>query len=113
MDDTRHDALRHLTDKWSFAILRILAAGPMRFGALRRCMRGITQKSLTQCLRRLERNGLIERRITQMSPIAVEYSLSELGSSFSGIVSIWEHWLSLNADAIECARRRFEHAMNS
>lgn len=113
MGERRHNALRHLSDKWSLTILNMLASGPMRFSALRRSISGVTQKSLTQCLRRLEQNGLIERRIVTMSPIAVEYSLSELGSSFRGIASVWEHWLSLNVDAIKCARRQFEQTRNS
>lgn len=113
MDDRYRDALRHLTDKWSFAALAMLAGGPMRFGAIRRGISGVTQKSLTQCLRRLEQNGLINRRITRISPIAVEYSLSELGRSFEGVVSNLDNWLSINAEAIECARRRFDEKQNS
>ncbi|HZV09193.1 MAG TPA: helix-turn-helix domain-containing protein, partial [Novosphingobium sp.] len=44
-----------IADKWSMMVLTVLDAGPMRFNAIRRHLEGVTQKALTQCLRRLER----------------------------------------------------------
>lgn len=58
-----------------------LCRGPMRFNTLRREVVGITQKSLTQVLRRLERSGNIARRVIPVSPVAVEYSVTPLGET--------------------------------
>jgi len=68
-----------VANKWSVMILTILAERPTRFNAMMRRLEGITHKALTQALRRLERNGLIERRVIATSPVAVEYSISDLG----------------------------------
>lgn len=51
--------LDQIADKWSMMVLTVLDAGPMRFNAIRRHLEGVTQKALTQCLRRiaLKRSG--------------------------------------------------------
>ncbi len=73
--------LDQITDKWSIMILTLLCPEPQRFNAIKRRLCGVTQKALTQTLRRLERNGLVTRRVIPVSPIAVEYSLTPLGHS--------------------------------
>jgi DNA-binding HxlR family transcriptional regulator len=72
--------LGQIADKWSIVIMSQLCRGPMRFNDLKRSVSGITQKALTQALRRLERNGLVERRILPGSPPAVEYRAPSWGS---------------------------------
>jgi DNA-binding HxlR family transcriptional regulator len=51
-----------ISDKWSMMVLTVLDDGPHRFNAIRRRLEGVTQKALTQCLRRFERNGLVSRK---------------------------------------------------
>ncbi len=68
-----------IADKWSMMVLTVLDRGPMRFNAVKRLLEGVSQKALTQCLRRLERNGLISRRVIPVSPVAVEYEITALG----------------------------------
>ena len=51
-----------IADKLSMVVLHVLANGPLRFKVIKRQREGIAQKALTQCLRRLERNGLVSRR---------------------------------------------------
>lgn len=68
-----------IADKWSMMILTVLRHGPQRFNAIKRYLEGVSQKSLTQTLRRLERNGLILRHVLATSPVAVEYELGPLG----------------------------------
>ena len=64
--------LDQIADKWSIMILVFLCEKQaQRFSAIKRRLGGITQKSLTQALRRLERNGLLTRRVIAASPIAV------------------------------------------
>lgn len=68
-----------VANKWSVMILTILSEHPARFNVMKRRLEGITHKALTQALRRLERNGLITRKVLATSPVAVEYSITPLG----------------------------------
>ena len=99
--------LDQVADKWSMMILTVLEH-PTRFNEIKRQLEGVTQRVLTQTLRRLERNGLVERRILPTSPVGVEYSLTSLGESFRGpFIQIYE-WALANSDAIEGAQRRYD-----
>ncbi len=97
-----------IADKWSMMVLAILEPGPLRFNAIRRQIEGVTQKALTQCLRRLERNGLVERRVIPLSPVAVEYELTELGRSLGKPFSVLYAWTVENLAAVDIARLRFD-----
>lgn len=71
--------LNVIGDKWSVIVLYCLAYRPRRYGELQRRIEGISQKVLTQALRRLERHGLIHRQVLSEIPPSVEYSLTDLG----------------------------------
>lgn len=73
--------LDQIANKWSVMILTVLCTQPSRFNAIKRRLDGITHKALTEALRRLERNGLVNRRVIATSPVAVEYSITPLGRS--------------------------------
>jgi DNA-binding HxlR family transcriptional regulator len=72
--------LDQIADKWSMMAMAILER-PTRFNELKRRLEGVTQRVLTQTLRRLERNGMIQRTVLPTSPVGVEYSLTPLGRS--------------------------------
>ena len=76
--------LEQIAQKWTILILTFLCEEPKRFNALKRRLDGITQKALTEALRRLERNGLVDRSVTTTSPIAVVYSITPLGRTLQG-----------------------------
>ena len=65
-----------LSSKWSVAILAELAGGTRRFNELLRTIDGISRRMLAATLRRLEQDGLIERRVYADVPVRVEYDLS-------------------------------------
>lgn len=71
--------LDRIADKWTALIIQILAQGTMRYGTLHRAIGGISEKMLTQTLRSLERDGLVQRKIHPVIPPKVEYSLTKLG----------------------------------
>ncbi len=97
-----------IADKWSMMVITVLDSGPVRFNGIKRQLQGVTQKSLTQCLRRLERNGLIARRVIPASPIAVEYQITELGRALQPrLLSIYA-WTIENMHEIEAARQQFD-----
>ncbi|MEJ0042918.1 MAG: helix-turn-helix domain-containing protein [Rhizomicrobium sp.] len=72
--------LDQIADKWSMMALFVLKE-PKRFNAIKRRLSGITQRVLTQTLRKLERNGMVSRRIISGPTLGVEYSLTPLGRS--------------------------------
>ena len=99
--------LEELTAKWSMLVLSVLCNGPARFNALRRANPGVSQKALTQCLRRLQAAGLIARTVVSTSPVAVEYRVTPLGASLEPHTSGILEWATRNKDAIATARTTF------
>ncbi len=74
-------ALDRIGDKWTMLVIRVLDDGTLRYSDLQRRIGGVSQKMLTQTLRSLERDGLLERRVYPVVPPRVEYSLTPLGRS--------------------------------
>ena len=97
-----------IADKWSMMVLVVLDAGPMRFNGIKRHLEGVTQKALTQCLRRLERNGIVSRRVIPVSPVAVEYEITPLGRSLQAPFKALYDWTLSHLDDVELARRAFD-----
>ncbi|MDR0629182.1 MAG: helix-turn-helix transcriptional regulator [Treponema sp.] len=79
-------------NKWKLLILRNLLAGTCRFGELRKGIPGISQKVLTDNLREMESDGLLNRTVFAEVPPRVEYSLSDLGNSMRPIIKDMEAW---------------------
>ncbi|ULR45594.1 helix-turn-helix domain-containing protein [Rhizobium sp. K102] len=100
--------LDRLADKWALLILDRLQGGPVRFNHIRREIKGISQKVLSQTLRKLERNGLISRTIFPTVPVTVEYALTPLGRTLTDTVSALTHWAEKNMDAIFAAQRAYD-----
>ncbi|MBC7799983.1 MAG: helix-turn-helix transcriptional regulator [Gemmatimonadaceae bacterium] len=103
--------LDQIADKWSMLILAVLCAEPRRFNAIKRRLEGITQKALTQALRRLERNGLVARRVIPVSPVAVEYSVTPLGRTLQQPFAALYGWTVDHLADIEQARRDFDQRL--
>ncbi|WP_329252658.1 helix-turn-helix transcriptional regulator [Actinoallomurus sp. NBC_01490] len=101
--------LDQIADKWSMMVMAVLER-PCRFNEIKRRLEGVTQRVLTQTLRRLERNGMIERRVLPTSPVGVEYSLTPLGESLRepfGRLYDWtvDHAEEIRARQIDYDRR--------
>ncbi|QQE77876.1 helix-turn-helix domain-containing protein [Alicyclobacillus sp. SO9] len=86
------NALDIIGGKWSFLILRELYEGPQRFNELRRRLHGISPKSLTDALRHLEANGVVERRVFATVPVTVEYSVTNKGHAFHAVLKAMKKW---------------------
>lgn len=69
-------------------IVRDLLTGTKRFGELKKSLTGISQKVLTQHLRIMESNGLVDRTIYAEVPLRVEYSLTETGLRLKQILDV-------------------------
>ncbi|WP_428698630.1 winged helix-turn-helix transcriptional regulator [Stappia sp.] len=97
-----------VANKWSVMILTVLLEKPTRFNELRRRLEGVTHKALTQALRRLERNGLIVRRVFATSPVAVEYSITELGRTLQVPLGAAFDWAINHLHEIEQAQEAYD-----
>jgi DNA-binding HxlR family transcriptional regulator len=84
--------LDYLGGKWKTVILYLLSKKIMRFNELKRETTGITHKMLTQQLKELERDGLINRNAYDEIPPKVEYSLTKLGESLIPILNCMCQW---------------------
>ncbi|MEN3359578.1 MAG: hypothetical protein V7637_3560 [Mycobacteriales bacterium] len=79
---TTRQALERLAAKWRVLVVYALLAGPQRHAELRRRLPDVTQKMLTETLRGMEEDGLVERRVLkQAAPQHVEYALTALGKT--------------------------------
>jgi DNA-binding HxlR family transcriptional regulator len=97
-------ALELIADKWTALVVYALVDGPRRHGELRRTIDGISQKMLTQTLRRMEAQGLMEREVLDRVPPHVEYSLTPLGTTLEKpLVAICE-WAMEHVDELRDAR---------
>ncbi|WP_242609956.1 winged helix-turn-helix transcriptional regulator [Achromobacter xylosoxidans] len=97
-----------VANKWSVMILTLLTEKPTRFNEIRRRLEGITHKALTQALRRLERNGLIARKVLDTSPVAVEYSITELGRTLQVPFGAVYEWSIKHLHEIEQAQEAYD-----
>ena len=79
-------------NKWKLLIIQQLLGAPQRFTELKRAIPGISQKVLTDNLRALECDGIIDREVFAEVPPKVVYSLSELGKTLRPILDSMQEW---------------------
>ncbi|MDR3473202.1 MAG: helix-turn-helix domain-containing protein [Devosia sp.] len=110
-DNSNCKAIRQLLStiggKWSVVVIETLEERPKRFSELKRDVGEITQKSLTAVLRELEREGIVERKVTPVIPPRVDYALTPLGASLSKSLDVLIKWAIENETTVREARLRF------
>ncbi|HAG81467.1 MAG TPA: hypothetical protein DCL61_09895 [Cyanobacteria bacterium UBA12227] len=74
---------------------------------------GISQKMLTQTLRKLERDGIVERHVYPVVPPKVEYSLTPLGKTLTQLLKAICQWAETHLDEIENARVRYDRELTT
>ena len=87
--------------KWKGLVLYNLNNGTMRYGELRRAIPKITQKMLTQTLRDLEKHQLITRKVYQVVPPKVEYTITENARKLIPILQSIEDWGEFMIESLE------------
>lgn len=100
--------LARLADKWVTLVLCALVEGRTRNAVLARRISGVSQKMLTQTLRNLERDGLIDRFVTPTVPVTVEYELTPLGRSLVDVFLELKRWADLRMDEVAQCRARYD-----
>ncbi|MFJ7146857.1 winged helix-turn-helix transcriptional regulator [Streptomyces sp. NPDC100445] len=100
--------LDRISNKWVSLIVNALSAGPQRYSDLSRRLASISQKMLTQTLRNLERDGLVERTVTLSVPVRVDYALTPLGEGLIPVMQAIKSWAEENMDEVLAARERYD-----
>lgn len=103
--------LDRIADKWALLALRRIERKPVRFNELKREIEGVSQKVLSQTLKRLERDGLIARKAFATVPVTVEYSITPLGQTLTSVATAISLWAESNIGAVLEAQRRYDEAL--
>lgn len=105
IDRLVEEMIARVADKWTLLLLEALAQhGTVRFSRLAQLVPGISQKMLTQTLRRMEADGFLTRTVYPVVPPRVEYALAPLGESLgAAFCGVWQ-WAEANH--AELARQR-------
>jgi len=98
--------LDRIADKWTALIIQLLSKKTMRYAELQREIGGISQKMLTQTLRSLERDGLVDRKVYPVVPPKVEYSLSRLGRTLIEPLRALCRWSEKHLPELQANRSR-------
>ena len=104
------DVLDRIGDTWSVLLVVELASGDRRFRELQRAIDGISQRMLTLTLRRLERDGLVERTVFPTVPAQVSYALTSSGAALSHLVKTLADWSLEQRPAITASRAAYDAA---
>lgn len=93
-----HRAIEIVGRRWTGVIVRALLTGSTRFGQIRAAVPGLSDRLLSERLKELESEGIVERDVRPETPVRVEYHLTPKGEALAGIVaatSAWaEQWLA-------------------
>lgn len=84
--------LKIIAGRWKLLILRELDVGGTRFGELRRALKGISEKVLTEHLRALEQDGIVARKAYAQVPPKVEYFLTPAGKALKPLIEALHAW---------------------
>jgi DNA-binding HxlR family transcriptional regulator len=84
--------LKIIGNKWTVTLLHELVQGRNRFGVLRRAMPGISPRTLSLRLRKLEADGIVSRKVFAEVPLHVEYRLTEKGKALGKVFQALDEW---------------------
>jgi DNA-binding HxlR family transcriptional regulator len=99
-----HQAVELIGRRWSGAVIQILLQGRSRYAELRATIPEISDRMLSERLRELEEEGIVRRTVIPMTPVRVEYELTDKGRALEPslmAISVWaERWVGVrNGDA--------------
>jgi DNA-binding HxlR family transcriptional regulator len=95
-----HHAVELIGRRWTGAIIRAMLGGVTRFSDLTQIVPGLSDRMLSERLKELEAEGIVERTVFPETPVRIEYHVTEKGLALAGVVdsiAAWaEHWLPLS-----------------
>jgi DNA-binding HxlR family transcriptional regulator len=87
-----HHAVELVGKRWTGAILLVLRDGPLRFSEVRELVPDISDRLLSERLKELEAQGIVERRVIDGSPVRTEYSLTKKGQALEPSLRTLQTW---------------------
>ena len=109
-----HRAVELIGRRWNGAIIYVLLKEKARFGELRERVPGVTDRMLTERLQELERHGIVDRCVITLTPVRVEYSLTDKGRALAESVraiTAWaQQWIESETGLGSAKRRSSAHA---
>ncbi|HET6997640.1 MAG TPA: helix-turn-helix domain-containing protein [Solirubrobacterales bacterium] len=87
-----HAAIELIGKRWTGAIVSALTDRPMRFGELGKAVPGLSDRLLSQRLRELEEEGLVQREVEAGTPVRVTYSLTAIGEDLGPAITELRSW---------------------
>ena len=92
-DCPSREVLRHVTSRWGVLVLLALEGGTHRFSQLKRAIGGVSERMLAQTLQQLESDGFVIRRVHDVVPPHVDYTLSPLGLEAAERLAALTGWI--------------------
>src|SRR3954453_8198437 len=87
-----HHAIELVGKRWTGAILLVLMDGPLHFSGIRQLVPELSDRLLSERLKELEAEGIVERRVLEGSPVRVEYSLTAKGRALEPSLRALKEW---------------------
>jgi DNA-binding HxlR family transcriptional regulator len=106
-------SLARIANKWTAMIVIALSDGPLRFGAVREAVDGISGKVLTETLRDLQRDGIVSRTAFDEMPPRVEYELTSLGRTLREPLTALGRWAEAHIEDVLAAREEYDDRAGS
>ncbi len=97
--------------KWKPIIMWLIYHQTRRFGEMKSLIPGITQKMLTQQLRELERDGIVNRKVFPVVPPKVEYSLTDYGRTLAPILDSMARWGESHHESLQSKKNSYQPAL--
>jgi len=101
-----HQAIELIGKRWTGAVLRVLMNGPRRFTEILAAVPDLHDRLLSERLKELEAEGLVDRRVYPETPVRVEYALTSKGRGLERVLSEIERWAHRWLPAPKEAERR-------
>lgn len=95
-------------DKWTPPVLYILRSGTRRYSDFQRHIPGVSKKMLTQTLRQLESDGIVERTIYPVVPPKVEYKLTPFGEKLIEPIALLADWAWQHQEELKLVYERHQ-----
>ena len=93
-----HRAIELVGKRWTGAILLVLMDGPLHFSGIRHLVPELSDRLLSERLKELEAEGIVERKVLDGSPVRVEYSLTSKGRALEPTLGALKAWAREHVD---------------
>lgn len=97
-----------LSSKWTTRIVRTLGNDTRRFSEIQKALPDTKQKVLTETLRKLERNGIVERKSYPVVPPQVEYKLTSIGLDLLQLSGVLSNWIAIHEEEIVRSQKSYD-----